>query len=253
MWATSDRRVFTPLLLALIVLAWLALIVWGYSPWAAYLNHDQLEGVSLTRSPAPLAILVGGWTLMTAAMMLPTSLPLVLLFRRMTVRRAEGQQLVLLLIVGYLVVWAGFGLAVHVADLVLHDLVVRSGWLEANAWLIGGITLGIAGAYQFTALKYRCLDECRSPLAFISRRWRGRDERRQSFRLGVEHGVFCVGCCWSLMLLMFIVGLGNIVWMLVLGAIMAVEKNMPWGRRLSHPLGVALLACAVLLPVSHVL
>jgi predicted metal-binding membrane protein len=76
--------------------------------------------------------------------------------------------------------------------------------------------------------------------------WRGRDEQRQSFLLGVHHGLFCVGCCWSLMLLMFAVGSGNIAWMLLLGAVMAVEKNMPWGRQISKPLGAVLLVSSIL-------
>ena len=83
----------------------------------------------------------------------------------------------------------------------------------------------LAGLYQFTPLKYACLDKCRSPLSFITEHWRGSHERTQAFRLGVHHGLFCIGCCWSLMLLMFAVGVGNLGWMLVLGALMAIEKT----------------------------
>jgi predicted metal-binding membrane protein len=88
----------------------------------------------------------------------------------------------------------------------------------------------------------------RRPAAFhaAQSRWRGVDERWQSFRLGLDHGVFCVGCCWALMLLMFVAGTGSLAWMLALGAIMAVEKNAPWGRRISAPLGAVLLAAGVL-------
>ena len=100
----------------------------------------------------------------------------------------------------------------------------------------------LAGIYQFTPLKYHCLDKCRSPMGFVMGHWRGNHEWRQALRLGLDHGIFCLGCCWSLMLLMFVVGTGNIGWMLVLGMAMGVEKNMPWGRRLSAPLGVVLLA-----------
>ena len=106
------------------------------------------------------------------------------------------------------------------------------------------------GIYQFTPLKYRCLDECRSPLGFVMNHWRGRSERREAFMLGVRHGLFCVGCCWSLMLLMFAVGVGNIGWMLVLAAVMATEKNVSWGRRLSAPVGAVLLVSAGVLAVA---
>jgi predicted metal-binding membrane protein len=107
--------------------------------------------------------------------------------------------------------------------------------------VIGAAILLVAGAYQFTPLKHHCLDKCRSPLSFIMGHWRGQGESREALRLGAHHGLFCLGCCWSLMLLMFAVGVGNIAWMVALGAILAVEKNVSWGRRLSAPLGIALL------------
>jgi predicted metal-binding membrane protein len=106
-----------------------------------------------------------------------------------------------------------------------------------------------AGVYQFTPLKFYCLDRCRSPMAFIVGHWRGRRPASKAFGLGVSHGLFCVGCCWSLMLLMFAVGMGSLGWMLVLGVTMAVEKNVPWGRRLSAPLGAVLLGCGLVLAV----
>ena len=81
-----------------------------------------------------------------------------------------------------------------------------------------------------------------TPMTFITQHWRGRNEGRHSFLLGIHHGVYCVGCCWALMLLMFAVGTGSVGWMLALGAVMAVEKNMPWGQKMSLPLGVFLLA-----------
>jgi predicted metal-binding membrane protein len=165
------------------------------------------------------------------------------MFQRMTRTRADGRLLVALLIAGYLAVWAGFGAAAHLGDLILHQAVVeRWAWLDHNAWIIGAATLIGAGAYQFTPLKYHCLDKCRSPYSFITGHWQGGREKTRSFVLGAHHGVFCVGCCWSLMLLMFVVGIGNLGWMLALGAVMAIEKNMPWGRRISAPLGVGLIA-----------
>jgi predicted metal-binding membrane protein len=100
----------------------------------------------------------------------------------------------------------------------------------------------MAGLYQVTPLKYYCLEKCRSPLHFVVTHWQGRRDRLQAFRLGVRHGLFCVGCCWSLMLLVFAVGVGNLGWMLMLGAVMALEKNLPWGRWFSALVG-ALLVC----------
>ncbi|MGA0525166.1 DUF2182 domain-containing protein, partial [Escherichia coli] len=88
--------------------------------------------------------------------------------------------------------------------------------------------------------------------SFVISHWRGRARERQAFALGLRHGLFCVGCCWALMLLMFVVGAGSLGWMLALAALRAIEKNVSWGRRLSAPLGVALLAGAALLAAAHV-
>jgi predicted metal-binding membrane protein len=132
------------------------------------------------------------------------------------------------LLIGYLSMWTTVGMLVYLADTVVHELEARAGLLADHGWAITALTLLVAGAFQFSALKYYCLAKCRSPFSFITQHWRGRDEGRQAFLLGVHHGVFCVGCCWPLMVLMFAVGVGNLGWMFVLGSIMAIEKNMPW-------------------------
>ena len=240
MWAASDRRLLTPLVIALIALAWLVLWVWGSSPYGRFLSHHSLDEV---RGGGLLALVfVAGWTVMIVAMMLPTSLPLIVLFHTFVGRRANGARLVALLIAGYLGIWTLFGVAVYVGDWGVHDLVEQNGWLRANAWAIGAAILVLAGLYQFTPLKYHCLDKCRSPLVFITERWQGGREGARAFGIGISHGIFCLGCCWSLMLLMFAVGIGNLGWMLALGTVMAVEKNISWGRRMSAPLGVVLVA-----------
>lgn len=238
--AAAERRLFPLLLGALIVLAWLSLWLWGRSPYSRYLSHHSLEAVR--GGGLLLLVFLAGWTLMVVAMMLPTSLPLVALFHRLTARRAERSQLIALLLGGYLAVWGLFGGAVYLGDWGIHRLVARSAGLEAQAWAIGAATLLLAGGYQFTPLKRLCLERCRSPLSFIVQHWRGRHAGRDALRLGAHHGLFCLGCCWSLMLVMFAVGVGNLGWMLVLGAVMGVEKNLPWGHRLSAPLGVVLIA-----------
>ena len=260
-----NDRLFLALLAAVVGLAWVSLWVWGRSPYARFLEHDALASVS-PEDAALLAFFLAGWTLMVFAMMLPTSLPLITLFHRMVRDRAERLWLVFLLIGGYITVWAGFGALVHLADLALHQGIYRAPVLDSGDRAIGAAILVLAGVYQFTPLKRHCLDKCRSPLSFIAGHWHGtaassetdptrasRPERRlraafsvQAFRLGFDHGLYCLGCCWSLMLLMFAVGSGSIGWMLALGAIMAVEKNLPWGRRLSSPLGVALVAAGLL-------
>ena len=255
MSAGADRRAFLWLMGLLISLAWLILWVWDRSPYGRYLDHGQLGEIGIDGSTGsvflPVALYLIGWILMTAAMMLPTTLPLLEIFRRLTVRRPDRSQLMAGVISGYLSVWLAFGITAHSADWLLHQVVERSPWLETNGWVIGAGTLLLAGGFQFTRLKYRCLDKCRAPLSFIMEHWRGRHEHRNALSLGINHGIFCVGCCWALMLLMFAVGVGNVGWMLALGTVMAVEKNMPWGRKLSAPVGLALLGCGALILLSN--
>ena len=250
MWSVpNDRRPFIAFMAGLIVLAWLALWFWGRSPYGRFLSHENLEEVG--ESSTFLLLFVTGWTVMIVAMMLPTSLPLVMLFHTFTRQRQDRRRLVALLIGGYLSVWALFGATAHLADWGLHEAVKHNEWLQSNAWVIGAGTIAVAGLYQFTPLKYYCLEKCRSPLSFIMGHWRGRHEAIRSLSLGMHHGVFCLGCCWSLMLLMFAVGMGSLGWMLVLGAVMAVEKNMPWGRMISTPLGTILLLCGLALAMGN--
>jgi len=191
-----------------------------------------------------LTLFVSGWVLMSVAMMLPTSLPLVNAFHRMLAGRRDRGALVATLVVGYVAVWTTVGLLAHVGDLSVHALVHRWSWLHEREWVVAVATLATAGVLQLTPLKDACLTRCRSPLSFVAEHWGRGAARRDALLLGVRHGAFCVGCCWPLMLLMFAFACGNVGWMLGLGAVMALEKNAPWGRRMTLPLGVALLVAA---------
>ncbi len=246
-----------PAILGLAGLAWVALWTWGQSPYARYLDHSNFPAAICESAPlavgAHVALYVAGWTLMVVAMMLPTTLPLMEMFRKMVAARRDRTRLLILLIAGYLACWLAYGFVAHALDRGLHFAV---GWLDmpgVTPWLFGVAPFLAAGAFQFTALKYHCLDRCRSPLVFIAERWRGGGSSPilwQTFRLGIAHGTFCVGCCWVLMLLMFAVGMGNLAWMLALAVVMAAEKNLPWGHRLAAPVGVALLIAGGLIALE---
>jgi predicted metal-binding membrane protein len=236
---------FIALVGVLIGLAWLALGIWGLSPYRRFLAHDHVEVAVV-----PLAF---GWTLMIVAMMLPSSIPLLQTFETVTSTRADRRRLAGLLVAGYLSVWMGFGVFAHVGDLLLHRAVDGAGWLQGHEWVIGAAVIMLAGLYQLLPLKERCLSKCRSPFSLVAEHWRGQREHRQSFLLGVHHGVFCVGCCWPLMLLMFVVGVGNLGWMLVLTAVMVAEKTLSWGALMSRPLGLVLVAWGSVLGVVGVL
>jgi predicted metal-binding membrane protein len=244
----------------LVVAAWGALALWSASPYGRYLEHGGWgdgEFAALCRAipqgdivvPALLHALA--WVLMIAAMMLPTTFPLLAIFRRITRDRPDAGRLVAQVLAGFFAAWLAFGLLAHVADLTLRWAAGSSGWFVANGWIVGASVLAGAGLFQWSALKYRCLEQCHTPFAFVASRWHGHAPSREAFRLGLDHGVFCVGCCWALMLLMFVVGTGNLGWMLLLAAVMAAEKNLPWGRRLRTPLGAGLLAWAGAIAYSH--
>ena len=259
--AARRRDGFLVLFGVLVLLAWFTLWIWEQSPFGRYLNHGQWTEAGLAASicrilPAgeilfPALLYIGGWLLMTAAMMLPTTLPLLQIYRGLSADRADRRLLLALVIAGYLVVWSGFGVAAHALDLGVHALASTSAWLTFNGWVFGAGVLGVAAAYQFSPLKYRCLEKCRTPLSFALTRWRGTEHRKHAILLGIDHGLFCVGCCWALMLLMFVVGTGSVGWMLMLGAVMAMEKNLPWGRHLSVPIGIGLLTWSAVIVIQN--
>jgi len=240
-----DQRWYYLSLAALVLSAWAVIAAWGASPFAGLLSHREIGNATL--SPIlRLAAFDVSWTMMTIAMMLPSSLPLINLFRTFVRNRPDGDRLLLLLGAGYLGVWAYFGLLAYVGDSLLHTAVNRVSWLQAASGGIAAALLLVAGLYQFTPFKMLCLDKCRSPYSFLVQHWRGRDAGRDALRLGIRHGLFCLGCCWTIMLLMFALGATNLGWMLILGSLMAAERTTRWGRRVIRPLGGAFALWAVL-------
>jgi len=258
----ADRSLLLAgLLVALSALAWSALWLWNASPYGRYLQHGGWDDAGVLAAlcravpqgdiMVPAVLHAGGWVLMIAAMMLPTTYPVLAIFRRITAGRPDAGRLTALVVSGFFAAWFAFGLAAHAVDALLHFAASRSPALLVYGWAVGAAVLAGAGLFQFSALKYRCLEQCHTPFAFVASRWHGRAPRREAWRLGVDHGVFCVGCCWALMLLMFVVGTGSLGWMLVLAAVMAAEKNLPWGRRLRTPLGIGLLGWGGAIAIAH--
>ena len=238
----------------LIVAAWIALWYWSAGPYRRYVGHAGLlePGALLAFCRAlpqgeivvPALLHALGWVLMIAAMMLPTTYPLLGMFRNVARGRTDANRLTLLVVAGFFVAWFAFGVVAHVADIALARGAEQFPSIAINGWIVGAAVLTAAGLFQFSALKYRCLEQCRTPFAFVGSRWHGRAPALEAFRIGLDHGVFCVGCCWALMLCMFVVGTASIGWMLALAALMAAEKNLPGGTRLRLPVGLGLLAVA---------
>jgi len=173
---------------------------------------------------------------MMAAMMLPSAVPIIRLHRLSAVASGWERELgSAAFVAGYLLVWSVVGIAVWVAAAAVDALLPAGAQALAVAAL-----LMIAGLYQFTPLKSRCLGACRSPMDFLVTRWRG--GAAGALRIGVDHGVYCLGCCWALMTVFVGVGAMAVTWAAGIAAVVAAEKLLPGGRVLSRALGLALIA-----------
>jgi predicted metal-binding membrane protein len=227
--------------LAAIAGAWVLAIAAQALGAESRLHHDALLDGGPPLGLA-LPVFLVAWQVMIAAMMLPSSLPLVRLFAAASAGQPRTGAALAGLLGGYALVWSAFGVLAFCFDLGVHAAVESSSWLHDHEWLLGGSVLALAGAFQFTRLKNACLDRCRHPGQFLLRFYeRG---TRGAFRLGARHGVFCVGCCWALMLVTFAVGVANLAWMAALTALMVHEKTRPLGARAVPVTGVALLGAA---------
>jgi predicted metal-binding membrane protein len=214
---------------------------------ASLLHHDGL----IEDGPAvwiALPAFLLSWQLMLTAMMLPSSLPLIGLFARASAKQPRPRAAMAGFLGGYAVIWTAFGALAFAFDVGVHAAVDASPWLQSHEWVLGAGVLVLAGAFQFSSLKYACLDKCRHPAQFMLRFY----ERGAGggFRLGARHGLFCLGCCWALMLVMFSVGVASLVAMAALTVLMVHEKTQPRGRRVVPVAGATLIATALLIAVS---
>jgi predicted metal-binding membrane protein len=233
-----SRRWLIRLVVAPSALAWLALAVIGAEPFGRYFRHQRLAS---SRGSAPLVLL--GWIVMIAAMMVPTTVPLLASLRRLVSDQPHPDRLLVDAVLGYVAVWTLVGGLAVVGDTMLHALATRAVPAGGDPLIAAGV-LAVAGIYQFTPWKRRCRSCCHAPAEFVEAHWSGGDPTWAAFSLGAAHGWYCVGCCSSLMLTMFALGMGNVVWMLAFGAVIAIEKNVPRARVLSPLLGIGLITGA---------
>jgi predicted metal-binding membrane protein len=248
--SSADRRAYgygIPLTVgALALSSALALVAWGASPYGGYLQHRHEQANGAAGEVAGLGLFLAGWLLMSMAMMLPTATNLLRDFALTVRRRPDRGRLRVLVVVGFLSIWVATGYVFRTFDGVVHAIVAAIGWLEHRPDLIAAVTLIAAGLFQFSSLHERCLTACRSPRSFIVCHWRGGNPRVEALRIGLAYGASCVGCCWAIMLVMFALGSANLAWMLALATVMAVEKNVRWGRRLVRPVGAGMVGAGLL-------
>lgn len=232
------------LLWTVAAVCWVALLTFGH-------RHDVvIAGGGSAPSPTAVAVSVllvlGAWLLMTAAMMLPTTIPMVRMFNVVSARAPRPAAVRTAFLIGYLALWLAFAVVAVGAATGIRAWAAAGhlSWIATRPDLVLAAVLAIAGVFQLTPLKDRCLTQCRDPRAFLYTHYRR--GVRGAWSLGLRHGLSCLGCCWALMLIMFGTGLGNVLAMLVLTAVMLIEKTARWGARIVTPLGVGLVIAAVL-------
>jgi predicted metal-binding membrane protein len=237
-----DRWLVGGALVATIALCWAWIVPMARDMYgamtgpAAWMMTDQWDFTHLT-------LLFAMWVVMMAGMMLPSAAPALLLYARVIRKSPEAARApahVYAFAGGYLLVWTAFSLLATVLQRVLAELLLLSPMMETRSRLMGGALLVVAGLYQLTPYKRTCLESCRSPAAFISRYWRR--GVAGGFRLGVLHGNFCLGCCWALMLLLFVGGVMNLWWIGALTVFVLLEKLAPLGAQGGRLSGALLIA-----------
>jgi predicted metal-binding membrane protein len=243
----SPGRSLAALPLAISLVAWL-LLAWLAFDMAHPLARLTMPG-SHAWSAANLLAVLSMWVVMMTAMMLPSALPMLRVFDGLCVRGGEQTRRRAFL-AAYLLLWGGFSAAATA----LQWLLQAQGWVDpmivSRSLPLNGALLVIAGAYQFSPLKRLCLAGCRTPLGFLLGEWRPRVHG--AFVMGLRHGLFCIGCCWALMALLFVGGAMNLAWIAALSIAVAIEKLVPRGELLGRVLGCALIAAGAWQLVSLV-
>ena len=186
------------------------------------------------------------WTVMMVAMMIPSAVPMVLVFASINRKRQERQDPFVPtwnFLLGYLVSWVGFSVLATGAQWYLHSRALLCPLMISTTPLFSGIVLSLAGIFQFTPLKNTCLKHCQTPFHFIMTEWR--EGKLGAFLMGWQHGLFCTGCCWALMALLFVVGVMNLVWIAIVSIVVLLEKVAPQSLKLSPIVGFLLMGWGI--------
>jgi predicted metal-binding membrane protein len=238
----SGRTAVLTGLYGMIALSWAYLI---YRDWV--MRHMDIVGMAMPGmhpwQEAELLSVFAMWGIMMVAMMLPAAMPMIMFFAMANRRRQAPQAPVVrtwVFVSGYLIVWIGFSALATVGQWSLQTASMLSPTMLKTTPLIGGFLLIIAGIYQWTPLKRACLVHCRTPLGFIMNHWR--DGRKGAFLMGLRHGLYCLGCCWSLMTLLFVTGVMNLIWIAALSVFVILEKTSAGGLWIARGAGLLFLS-----------
>jgi predicted metal-binding membrane protein len=222
----------------------LAAVAWG-------LTDDRMGGMDAGPGTdlGDLGWFIGVWVVMMAAMMFPSIAPMVVMYRRIQEgKREKGQDAPVgataVFVGGYLVSWGAAGLLGYVIVEGVRSLSIDAlAWDEAGPYIAGGV-IAAAAIYQLTPLKDVCLTKCRNPLMFLLTAWR--PGRSGALRMGIEHGGWCVGCCWMLMAALFALGVMSIGWMAFIAALIALEKLLPWKAVANRGIAILLAVLGIM-------
>ncbi len=205
----------------------------------------QMSGFDSWNASA-LLLLFLMWAVMMVAMMVPSAVPMIQGFVAVNERRRNSSRPVIpvgVFVLGYIVAWTSFSAAAALAQWGLHRAALLSPMMVSTSPILSGGLLLAAGIFQWTPLKRACLRNCRSPLTFLMSGWR--DGTAGAFFMGLHHGAYCVGCCWALMVLLFVVGVMNLLWVAVIALFVIAEKVLPRGELIAHIAGVALVVVGI--------
>lgn len=227
-------------LVCLVALAWLGLVRLQDGGEGAMSGMAGMDMAPAPWTTGDAALAFAMWAVMMPAMMLPSAAPMILMFIAVARRRAGGLADLGAFVAGYVAVWTGFSAVAAAGQWALHAATLLSEPALAVTPRAGGVVLILAGIYQLTPLKRVCLTRCQSPVAFLLGAWR--DGTAGAFLMGAHHGLFCVGCCWALMALLFAGGVMNLLWVAAIAAFVLVEKALPRPRALDWISGGALVA-----------
>ncbi|MCC8400389.1 DUF2182 domain-containing protein [Paraburkholderia sp. MMS20-SJTN17] len=236
---------------AVVTLSWAFLFYLDHQMSSAR-QHDQMMmemGMSMAApwTAADILFTFAMWVVMMVGMMTGSAMPVLLLFARAHTGRGGSRTpfVVLAFALGYLAVWVGFSACATLAQWALHQAALLSPEMAASSPQVGGAVLCAAGLYQLTPAKRACLTHCRSPLGFLMSHWR--DGTTGALQMGMRHGAYCLGCCWALMCVLFVVGVMNLVWVAALALFVFLEKVGPAGVVLARAAGAAMTAAGILL------
>ena len=238
-----DRLMVAAGLSAITALAWIYLLylATGMDDMQSAMQTAAMPALE-PWSSADFAMMFVMWAVMMVAMMTPSAAPMILLYAAITRKtRTDGPPVAHsgAFLSGYLVVWTGYSALATTLQWALEQAALLSPMMVSTSPLLGGAILIVAGAYQMTPLKQACLIHCRSPVQFLSSHWR--KGTGGAFRMGLDHGLYCLGCCWVLLVLLFVGGVMNLLWIAFLAGFVLAEKIIPRGILFSRIMGGAMI------------